>query len=129
MLTQLGYARPGYEQVLFPGLVALAAVLTGLQSTALPLVIEFSYSNEIEDRLLAPLPTGAVAVEKVVFAAMRACVAAAVMFPVGIWILGLHPLAGVDCGTGRGHGRPRRRSSAPPWGSSWAPMYRPTASA
>ncbi|MGO8873114.1 MAG: ABC transporter permease [Acidimicrobiales bacterium] len=91
VLTELGYARPGYEQVLFPGLVALAAVLTGLQSTALPLVIEFSYSNEIEDRLLAPLPIGAVAVEKVVFAAMRACVAAAVMFPIGIWILGSIP--------------------------------------
>ncbi len=91
VLTELGYARPGYEQVLFPGLVALAAVLTGLQSTALPLVIEFSYSNEIEDRLLAPLPTGAVALEKVVFAAMRACVAAAVMFPVGVWILGSIP--------------------------------------
>jgi ABC-2 type transport system permease protein len=91
VLTELGYARPGYEQVLFPGLVALAAVLTGLQSTALPLVIEFSNSNEIEDRLLAPLPIGAVAVEKVVFAAMRACVAAAVMFPVGIWILGSIP--------------------------------------
>ena len=91
VLTELGYARPGYEQVLFPGLVALAAVLTGLQSTALPLVIEFSYSNEIEDRLLAPLPIGAVAVEKVIFAAMRACVAAAVMFPVGIWILGSIP--------------------------------------
>ncbi|MGD0392522.1 MAG: ABC transporter permease [Acidimicrobiales bacterium] len=91
VLTELGYARPGYEEVLFPGLVALAAVLTGLQSTALPLVIEFSYSNEIEDRLLAPLPIGAVAVEKVVFAAMRACVAAAVMFPVGVWILGSIP--------------------------------------
>jgi len=91
VLTELGYARPGYEQVLFPGLVALAAVLTGLQSTALPLVIEFSYSNEIEDRLLAPLPIGAVAIEKVVFAAMRAFVAAAVMFPVGIWILGSIP--------------------------------------
>lgn len=91
VLTELGYARPGYQQVLFPGLVALAAVLTGLQSTALPLVIEFSYSNEIEDRLLAPLPIGAVAVEKVVFAAMRGCVAAAVMFPVGIWILGAIP--------------------------------------
>ena len=91
VLTELGYARPGYVEVLFPGLVALAAVLTGLQSTALPLVIEFSYSNEIEDRLLAPLPIGAVAVEKVVFAAMRACVAAAVMFPVGVWILGSIP--------------------------------------
>jgi ABC-2 type transport system permease protein len=91
VLTELGYARPGYQQVLFPGLVALAAVLTGIQSTALPLVIEFSYSNEIEDRLLAPLPIGAVAVEKVVFAAMRGCVAAAVMFPIGVWILGSVP--------------------------------------
>lgn len=91
VLTQLGYARPGYEQVLFPGLVALAGVLTGLQSTALPLVIEFSYSNEIEDRLLAPLPTGAVAIEKVVFSAMRGTVAAAVMFPIGVWLLGSIP--------------------------------------
>ena len=69
--------------------------------TALPLVIEFSYSNEIEDRLLAPLPIGAVAVEKVVFAAMRGCVAAAVMFPIGVWILGSIPWqasAVVRCG-------------------------------
>ena len=91
VLTELGYAQADYQQVLFPGLVALAAVLTGLQSTALPLVIEFSYSNEIEDRLLAPLPVGAVAVEKVVFAAMRGFVAGAVMFPIGIWILGSIP--------------------------------------
>ncbi|MHB1518787.1 MAG: ABC transporter permease [Acidimicrobiales bacterium] len=91
VLTQLGYARPGYTDVLFPGLVALAAVLTGLQSTALPLVIEFSYSNEIEDRLLAPLPTGAVAIEKVVFSAMRGVVAAGVMFPIGVWLLGSIP--------------------------------------
>jgi ABC-2 type transport system permease protein len=91
VLTELGYARPDYQLVLFPGLVALAAVLTGLQSTALPLVIEFSYSNEIEDRLLAPLPIAAVAVEKVVFAAMRALVAAAVMFPLGVLILGSIP--------------------------------------
>src|SRR5580693_7420841 len=91
VLTELGYARHGYEQVLFPGLVALAAVLTGLQSTALPLVIEFSYSNEIEDRLLAPLPIRAVAVEKVVVSAMRGTIAAAVMFPIGIWLLGSIP--------------------------------------
>ncbi len=91
VLTELGYAQAGYQEVLFPGLVALAAVLTGLQSTALPLVIEFSYSNEIEDRLLAPLPVGAVAVEKVVFAAMRGFVAAMVMFPIGVWILGSIP--------------------------------------
>ena len=47
-------------------------MLTALQSTALPLVIEFSFTKEIEDRLLAPIPVALVAVEKMVFAAMRA---------------------------------------------------------
>ncbi len=115
--------------MLFPGLVALAAVLTGLQSTALPLVIEFSYSNEIEDRLLAPLPIGAVAMEKVVFAAMRACVAAAVMFPVGVWILGSIPWQASNGGRGGGHDRRSAPCSGRPWGSSWAPSCHPTGSA
>ena len=91
ILTELGYARHGYASLLFPGIVALTVGLTGLQSTALPLVIDFSFSKEIEDRLLAPMPTWAVAVEKMVFSALRALVAAAVMFPVGIWVLGSIP--------------------------------------
>ncbi|MEJ7703077.1 MAG: hypothetical protein WKF47_05220 [Geodermatophilaceae bacterium] len=33
------------------------AFLTALQNVAFPLVIDFSYTKEIEDRLLAPLPT------------------------------------------------------------------------
>jgi hypothetical protein len=58
ILTELGYARNGYAQLLFPGVVALTIVLTALQSTALPLVIDFSFTKEIEDRLLAPMPVG-----------------------------------------------------------------------
>jgi ABC-2 type transport system permease protein len=96
VLTQLGFTRPGYSDVLFPGVVALAAFLTALQNTAFPLVIDFSFTKEIEDRLLAPLPTRLVAVEKVVFATMRALVAAAVMFPVGLWILGRLPVTWQD---------------------------------
>jgi ABC-2 type transport system permease protein len=66
-------------------------VLTALQSTAFPLVIDFSFTKEIEDRLLAPMPVGMVGVEKIVFAAMRAVVAATIMFPVGILVLGSIP--------------------------------------
>ncbi len=73
---------------LLPGLVALTVMLTALQSTALPLVIEFSFTKEIEDRLLAPLPVSMVAVEKVLFASMRGLVAGALMFPIGRWIIG-----------------------------------------
>jgi ABC-2 type transport system permease protein len=92
ILTQLGYAQHGYAQLLFPGVVALTIVLTALQSTALPLVIDFSFTREIEDRLLAPMPVFLVAIEKVIFAAMRSLIAGAVMFPIGIWILGSVPV-------------------------------------
>ena len=91
VLTDLGFAQPGYTRVLFPGIVALTAVVTGLQSTAFPLVIDFSFTKEIEDRLLAPLPVGMVAVEKVVFASLRALLAALVMLPIGVLVLGSIP--------------------------------------
>ncbi len=91
VLAELRLTTPGYAQLLFPGIVALTATLTALQSTALPLVIDFSFTKEIEDRLLAPLPVAFVAIEKLAFAAMRALVAAAVMFPVGVLILGSIP--------------------------------------
>lgn len=91
ILSDLGYLKGNYAELLFPGIVALTATLTSLQSTAFPLAIEFSYTKEIEDRLLAPLPVAWVAVEKVVYAALRALVAAAVMFPVGVLVLGSIP--------------------------------------
>lgn len=91
VLTDLGFAQPGYTRVLFPGIVALTAFVTGLQSTAFPLVIDFSFTKEIEDRLLAPLPVGMVAVEKVVFASLRALLAALVMLPIGVLVLGSIP--------------------------------------
>jgi ABC-2 type transport system permease protein len=91
VLTDLGFTRPGYTEVLFPGIVAMTAVLTALQSTAFPLVIDFSFTKEIEDRLLAPMPVGMVGLEKIVFAAMRAVAAAVVMFPVGVLVLGSIP--------------------------------------
>ena len=50
--------------------------------------MEFSFTKEIEDRLLAPLPTCLVAVEKLLLAIMRALVAAALMFPIGALVLG-----------------------------------------
>jgi ABC-2 type transport system permease protein len=91
VLADLGFTQPGYTEVLFPGIVAMTAVLTALQSTAFPLVIDFSFTKEIEDRLLAPLPVGMVAVEKIIFAALRAIAAATIMFPVGILVLGSIP--------------------------------------
>ena len=88
VLGDLGYTRGGYADVLFPGIVAFTAFLTALQTTALPLVIDFSFTKEIEDRLLAPLSTSMVAVEKLVFSTLRALIAAILIFPLGYLVLG-----------------------------------------
>jgi len=92
VLGDLGYVQGGFDQVLLPGVIAFTGFLTALQNTALPLVIDFSFTKEIEDRLLAPLPTWLVAVEKVVFASGRGLVASVVMFPLGLLILGSVPI-------------------------------------
>ncbi|WP_236653679.1 ABC transporter permease [Streptacidiphilus melanogenes] len=87
VLTGLGYAGHGFQQVLLPGVVALSAFLVALQNTAFPLIVDFSFTKEIEDRLLSPIPLGLVAVEKLVFGALRGMIAAAVMVPIGFLLL------------------------------------------
>jgi len=91
VLKTLNYTQNGYTNVLYPGLLALTAVLTALQALAFPLVAEFGWTKEIEDRLLAPMPTSYVVAEKVVFAVLRSLTATLIMIPLGIIILGSIP--------------------------------------
>lgn len=88
ILPGIGMASPEYAKILMPGMVVLTIVITALESMAMPLVIEFGWTKEIEDRLLAPVPVAWVAVQKVLFAAARGLVAGAVIFPLGILIVG-----------------------------------------
>ncbi|WP_370941894.1 ABC transporter permease [Amycolatopsis sp. cg5] len=87
VLSAMGFVAPDFAQVLLPGIVALSGFLTSLQGTASPLVVDFSWSREIEDRLLAPAPVAVVALGKVVFGALRGFVAAVVMIPIGLLML------------------------------------------
>ena len=91
VLKTLNYTHPGYTNVLYPGLLALTAVITAMQALAFPLVAEFGWTKEIEDRLLAPMPTSYVVGEKVLFAVLRSLVATLIMIPLGIIILGSIP--------------------------------------
>lgn len=91
VLGTLSLTRPGYADLLFPGLLALTAVITAMQALAFPLVAEFGWTKEIEDRLLAPMPTSFVAAEKVLFALLRSLAATLIMLPIGILILGSIP--------------------------------------
>lgn len=104
--------RSEFSTVLVAGVVSLAILFQGIQGVALPLVQDFGYTREIEDRVLAPLPVWAVAAEKVVAAALQGLLAAACVFPVALvvpfypvhlavnWVvlLTLAPLAALTAG-------------------------------
>src|SRR5256885_13482124 len=91
VLGSLGFTRHGYANLLFPGLLALTAVITAMQTLAFPLVAEFGWTKEIEDRLMAPMPTSFVAAEKVLFALLRSFTATLILIPVGVLVLGSIP--------------------------------------
>ena len=71
-----------FATVLVAGVVGLSIMFQGIQAVALPMVQEFGYTKEIEDRVLAPLPVALVALEKVAFGALQGLLAAALVFPI-----------------------------------------------
>ncbi|MQS14887.1 ABC transporter permease [Streptomyces kaniharaensis] len=88
VLDEAGYTRGDFGATLLPGVMALNAVLVSLQNTAMPLIMDFSWSGEIEDRLLAPLPGPLVAAAKLVFGTLCGLFAGLVMAPIGFLVLG-----------------------------------------
>jgi ABC-2 type transport system permease protein len=75
-----------FSSLLVPGVVAIACIFQGIQAVALPLVQEFSYTREIEDRVMAPLPVWAVALEKIVAGALQGVIAGVIVFPLALVI-------------------------------------------
>ncbi|MBO4210159.1 ABC transporter permease [Micromonospora echinofusca] len=91
ILGAQGVVGRSFADLFLPGIIALAAFTTALQSVALPLVKEFGFTMEIEDRLMAPIPTGLVAVGKLVIATIRGLLAAVLIYPLGALVVGSAP--------------------------------------
>jgi ABC-2 type transport system permease protein len=101
-----------FSTILVAGVVALAIMFQGIQTVALPMVQEFGYTREIEDRVLAPLPISLVAIQKAVWGALASMLSALLVFPIAAvvpatpvhlsinWpvLLTLTPLACYMCG-------------------------------
>ena len=81
-----GYMPPEYKSLLLPGIMALSMVGAGIWSVAMPLIAEFQFTHEIEDRLLAPMDISWVAIEKVVAGMLQALAAGLMVIPAG-WLL------------------------------------------
>jgi ABC-2 type transport system permease protein len=88
VLPGIGLAAGNFAALMLPGIVALTGMIAAMQGVTLPLVLDLGFAREIDDRLLSPLPVWWVALEKVLFGALRGAVASSVIFPLGWWILG-----------------------------------------
>ena len=74
-MTTSGMMPAAYKSMLLPGMMAISMVMAGVQAVAMPLITEFQFTREIEDRLLAPIEIGWLAVEKIVAGMIQAMVA------------------------------------------------------
>jgi ABC-2 type transport system permease protein len=86
VMVSSGYMPAAYKSLLLPGIMAISMVFTGVWAVAMPLIAEFQFTREIEDRLLAPIEIYWLAIEKVVFGAMQALLAGLVVIP-SAWLL------------------------------------------
>jgi ABC-2 type transport system permease protein len=105
-------AASGFSTLLVAGVVGIAILMQGIQSVSLPMVQEFGYTREIEDRVLAPMPVELVAIQKAIWGALSGLFSALLVFPIAAivpatpvslninWpvLLTLTPLACYMCG-------------------------------
>jgi ABC-2 type transport system permease protein len=93
MLSKMGFFRGSYNATLLPGVLAVTLALSSLQSMILPLAVDFGWTREIDDRLLAPVGMRVVVLEKVVSATLQSLIATLFVLPVAHWIMG--PIQGI----------------------------------
>jgi ABC-2 type transport system permease protein len=94
VLPKMGFVARGYGAAMLPGILAISLAFASLQSVALPMVADFGWTREIEDRLLAPVPIGLVALEKVLSGVVQGVIAAMFVLPIARLIMG--PIPGLD---------------------------------
>jgi ABC-2 type transport system permease protein len=93
LLPRMNFTRGGYQSALLPGILAVSLATSAIQSVALPMVQDFGWTKEIEDRLLAPVPTWIVAAEKIAAGVIQGIIAALFVLPLARLIMG--PIAGL----------------------------------
>lgn len=93
ILPKMGMVSSHYGAAMLPGIIALSLALSAVQSVALPMVQDFGFTKEIEDRLLAPVAMQLVAIEKIVAGVIQGIVAALFVLPISRLIMG--PIRGL----------------------------------
>jgi ABC-2 type transport system permease protein len=88
VLPKAGFAIGGpshaaaYSTLLVAGVVGLSAFTQGFMGVTVNFAVEFGYTREIEDRVLAPLPIWGLGIEKLPVGAFQSALAGLMVFPI-----------------------------------------------
>lgn len=96
LLPRMGFVDRAYGAALLPGILAVSLAFSSVQAVALPMVSDFGWTFEIEDRLLAPVPIRLVALAKIVSGQVQGVIAALFVLPIARLIMG--PIPALDPG-------------------------------
>jgi ABC-2 type transport system permease protein len=87
VLVRSSMMPASYKSMLMPGVMAVAMMMTGVTAVSMPIIMEL-LTKEIEDRLLAPMETKWLAVEKIVGGMLQSLIAGSVVLPAAWLLLG-----------------------------------------
>jgi ABC-2 type transport system permease protein len=88
VMVSSGMMAASYKGMLLPGIMGMSMVMTGIQAVSMPLIAEFQFTREIEDRLLAPMRIEWLAVEKILAGMVQALISGTVVVMAAWLILG-----------------------------------------
>src|SRR5260221_13083473 len=92
LMPKMGIVRAGYTSLMLPGILALSLTLSSIQSVSLPMMQDFGFAKDCEDRLLAPVSPNLVAIVKMLSGVLRGIVAALFVLPIARLIMGPIPV-------------------------------------
>jgi ABC-2 type transport system permease protein len=91
LLPKMGFLGAQYKATLLPGILGISLTMSAIQSVALPMMQDFGWTNEIEDRLLAPIPIPLIAIEKILVGTIQGLIAGLFVLPIARLIMGPIP--------------------------------------
>lgn len=90
MLPQIGILATDFPNQMFPGMLGMSLLVTGIHGTAVPLAMDFNNTREIEDRLQAPVNVRVVAWAKMFVGIIESWIGALIVLPISLIFMGTY---------------------------------------
>lgn len=84
VLPRIGILSSDFPNQMFPGMVGMSLLVTGIHGTSVPLSMDFNNSREIEDRLQAPVDIRLTAFAKMFVGIIESWIGALIVLPVSL---------------------------------------------